>query len=237
MQILHPATIGIIMSIQSSLRVKKTFANLLASGENDLDGSQKSRTYVIFVSTNVPFPTTSQGAYQYFTSVLNYNTAYGGSPSNRANLLAWAPTMPGTTAGVTSPLSQVDDIASLLAFSDIIPINSGTIGSVFVISPLAHVGPEIMSDAKSGWCSPLTRIVTPADAGIGGTTNALGIPEGLGVNSGNTAALSTYYSGVQFATDSIGTSTSNTIVRVSTTNLTAGTPFRFFGYNLKCSSI
>lgn len=80
------------MAIQTSLRVRKTFANQFAVDTNMAAGAA-SRLYMFFVSDTIPLPADENDVTRYLYAVFNYSPNYGGDSGNRANLLAWTKVM------------------------------------------------------------------------------------------------------------------------------------------------
>lgn len=226
------------MAIQTSLRVRKTFANILSYDTNSSATNYAlSRLVMVFVKDSVSFPTTAAGMSDYLNAVLNYSPNYGGGAGNRANLLAWTMVMPGTTAtGATSPLGQTNDISMLTANRVITPINTGRVGSVIVFSPhvASNSATSTMSATVSGYSQVITGVVGAAATSI--SVSLLGIPEAATGTTGTTVAPG-YFGGVHFVTDSVGVQSSSACVKLSTLDLVSGTPFTSYGYSLKTNLV
>ena len=221
------------MAIQTSLRVRKTFANQFASDTNL--GTGCSRLYMFFVSGTVQMPTGPEGVKAYLDSVLNYSPNYGGASSNRSNLLAWTKLMGtgGAVAGDNSPLVQSGDSVLYTPVRSITPVNTGTVGSIFVISLNYGITTNILNAGYMGLASVYSSIVLPTASGI--SSVAFGIPEALPAGSANIAGqVKNYYCGLHFITDSVGSTSSSASVKMSNTTLTSGTPFTLNGFAIKC---
>lgn len=216
------------MAIQTSLRVRKTFANKLASTPIGLNG----RLIVVFVKDTVVVPTDAAGMKDYLYSVLNFSSNYGGGAGNRENILAF------TTAAPTSitELSQANDQVLLSSNRAITPLKTGKIGSVLVFAPTASTTASLPINSAtmaSGNCGAISSLALATAATISTTT--LGIPEALAVLTSHTTAVINYFGGVHFVTDSVGVLGSGACVQTSTLDLVSGTPFTLHGFSLKAN--
>lgn len=216
------------MAIQTSLRVRKTFANKLASTSIGYAG----RLIVVFIKDTVVVPADAAGMKDYLYSVLNFSSNYGGGAGNRENILAF------TAAAPTSitELSQTNDQVLLSSNRAITPLKTGKIGSILVFAQtaLTTAGLSINSSSMvSGNCNAISGLAVATATTISSST--LGIPEALTVAATNTASVINYFGGVHFVTDSIGLLGSGACVQTSTLNLVSGTPFTLHGFSLKAN--
>lgn len=216
------------MAIQTSLRVRKIFANKFAGLS-----TAYSKCAMIFVSDAVAVPTSAEGMKTYLHAVLNYSPNYGGGSGNRDNLLAWTVVMPGAT----TELSQVSNLAIMTSNRAITPVKTGKVGSILVIAPhyYASATPTNGSNIAIGTATSISSLCLPTNSSIANA--ALGIPEALSVSSGSGYAVNNYFNGVHFITDSVGDQLSSACVKVSSLDLIAGTPFTLYGFSVRANIV
>lgn len=223
------------MAIQTSLRVRKTFANQFAVDTNMVTGGV-SRLYMFFVSDAVPLPVDEDDVTRYLYAVFNYSPNYGGGSGNRANLLAWTKVMGAGTAnaGAGSALVQSGEVVRYLPNRTITPINTGNVGSVVVMGHnySSTTAPTLAGEyiARSGIVTGMiyAAATNPADT-------LIGIPEAQGSGATQLNVMKNYFNGLHFISDSVGATSSSAMVKMSTLSLTSGTPFTLNGFSITCN--
>ena len=217
------------MAIQTSLRVRKTFANKLAQCTSTAS-TYHGRLVMVFVRDTVVFPTDASGMKNYLHSTLNYSSNFGGSSANRDNLLAFTMVMPSSVA----ELSQVSDLTMLSSNRSITPLKSGRIGSIFVFAPVIQTSTYNMTNiATSTFQDSQTGIIAASVTALSGSL--IGLPENMLTNYA--ANAKNYFNAVHFATDSIGVPSSSACVKISSPDLVAGTPFVLHGFSIKSNLV
>lgn len=223
------------MAIQTSLRVRKTFANQFAVDTNMTAGSV-SRLYMFFVSDAVPIPVDENDVTRYLYAVFNYSPNYGGGSGNRANLLAWTKVMGSGTAnaGDGSALVQSGEVVRYLPNRTITPINTGDVGSVVV---MGHNYSTSATPTLAGEYTARSNIVTGVISATPGNPGdiTIGIPEAQGSAILQQNVMKNYFNGLHFISDSVGTTSSSAMVKMSTLSLTSGTPFTLNGFSVTCN--
>lgn len=213
------------MTIQVSKRVRKTFANKLAS-----TATGSGRLLMLLVSDAVAVPATADGVLDYCNAVLNYSPNYGGRSGNRANVLAWGLVLPGSV----TELAQVSVAVAMTSNRTITASNTGRIGSVLVISPHIYNSAPVTLASTSSVAGTMTSCSGfISSTGYASDNTHFGIPE---ANTGSYVnQAKNYYNGLHFITDSVGIQASSACVRTSTLDLVSGTPFTLYGFNLKAN--
>lgn len=212
------------MAIQTSLRVRKTFANKLSS-----TSTSSGRLLMLFVSDTVPVPASSDEVRAYCDSVLNYSPNYGGGSGNRANVLAWTLVLPGSV----TELSQANDLAMLTSNRTITASNTGRIGSVMIISPLVNSTAVALSSQYNHAGSMTTCLGFTTSTSISPTNDRFGLPEALSTNASYQGYAQTYYNGLHSITDSVGLQASSAFLKTSSLDLVSGATFTLYGFSLK----